>query len=172
MRWIGLWLGLLTLAPAAVWGQALPCGEEPALKRLDFWLGDWAVTVGEEQVGTNRIEKILDGCAVMEHWTSATGGEGKSLFYYQLVTETWNQVWVTQFALGPGGMKEKKLVETYDGAGVRFQGEIPLAEGGFYLDRTTLTPRPDGTVQQVIQISRDDGESWETTFDAVYRRRD
>ena len=138
MRRIRLWLGLLALAPATAWGQAPPCGEEPALRRLDFWLGDWAVTVGEEQVGTNRIEKILDGCAVMEHWTSATGGEGKSLFYYQTVTQTWKQVWVTQFALGPGGVKEKKLVETYGGAGVRFQGEIPLAEGG-YLDRTTLT---------------------------------
>ncbi|MCK5438722.1 MAG: hypothetical protein KAI97_02200 [Gemmatimonadetes bacterium] len=172
MKRIGLWLGLLMLAPATAWGQAPPCGEEPALGRLDFWLGDWVVTVGEEQVGTNRIEKILDGCAVMEHWMSATGGKGKSLFYYQSVTQTWKQVWVTQFALGQGGLKEKELVETHGSAGVRFQGEIPLAEGGFYLDRTTLTPRLDGTVRQVIQISRDGGESWETTFDAVYHRQE
>lgn len=172
MKKIGLWLGVLTLAPATLWGQAPPCGDEDGLRRLDFWLGNWVVTVNEEQVGTNRIEKILDGCAVMEHWTSARGGQGKSLFYYQPVTKTWKQVWVTQFALGPGGVKEKELVEGYDGPGVRFRGEIPLAEGGSYLDRTTLTPQPDGTVRQVIQISRDDGESWETTFDAVYSRQE
>lgn len=170
MRWF--WLGLLVFAPAVAWGQAPPCEEEPALRRLDFWLGEWVVTVNGEQVGTNRIEKILTGCAVMEHWTSATGSEGKSLFFYQPVTKSWNQVWVTQFALGPGGMKEKKLIEAYDGPGVRFRGEIPLAEGGSYLDQTTLTPEADGTVRQVIQISRDRGESWETTFDAVYRRQE
>lgn len=84
----------------------------------------------------------------------------------------WLGVLTLASALGPGGTKEKKLIEAYDGPGVRFRGEIPLAEGGSYLDRTTLTPEPDGSVRQVIQISRDGGESWETTFDAVYRREE
>ena len=44
---------------------------------LDFWVGEWDVQVGGRMAGTNRIEKILDGCAVMEFWTGADGGEGR-----------------------------------------------------------------------------------------------
>lgn len=29
-------------------------------RQLDFWLGDWEVSWGEDQQGTNRIERILD----------------------------------------------------------------------------------------------------------------
>lgn len=170
MKRIGLWLVFLLVTPASTQGQVPSCEDEPALNQLDFWLGDWTVFVGDEPAGTNRIEKILDGCAVMEHWTSARGGQGKSLFYYHPTTKSWKQVWVTQSALRPGGLKEKRLVEGYGGPGVRFQGEIPLGDGESYLDRTTLLPQQNGTVRQIIEISRDGGESWETTFDAVYRQ--
>lgn len=33
--------------------------------------------------GTNRITKILNGCAVSEDWRDADGTRGMSLFYYQ-----------------------------------------------------------------------------------------
>jgi hypothetical protein len=32
MKRIGLWLAVFTLAPATLWGQAPPCGEEHALE--------------------------------------------------------------------------------------------------------------------------------------------
>lgn len=41
-------------------------------------------------------------------------------------------------------------------------------DGRSYLDRTTLTPMPGGTVTQVIEVSREGGRSWEVTFDARY----
>ncbi|MDX1394923.1 MAG: hypothetical protein R3195_11040 [Gemmatimonadota bacterium] len=151
--------------------QAASCADTPGFSTLDFWVGEWDVLVGEEVVGANTIEKILDGCAVMEHWVDATGAEGKSLFFYHPVTDTWKQVWVTESATQVGGLKEKTLIATFDDGGVRFQGEIPTPDVGSILDRTTLTPNPDGTVRQLIEISRD-GESWQTSFDAVYRRRE
>ena len=58
-------------------------------------MGEWGVVAGDERVGTNRIEKILDGCAILEHWRDNGGSEGKSLFYYNHATDTWRQVWVT-----------------------------------------------------------------------------
>jgi hypothetical protein len=64
-------------------------------------------------------------------------------------------------------LKEKRLVEDYVG-GVRFQGELPLRDGSTLLDRTTLTPLPDGRVRQVIEQSRDGGKSWRVGFDALY----
>lgn len=155
--------------PAATQQPEPPaCADLPGFSRLDFWLGEWDVRVGDEQVGENTIEKVLDGCAVTELWRSAGGGEGRSLFYYTPATDTWRQVWVTEQATAPGGVKEKTLIERYDGGGVRFQGGIALPDGRTYLDRTTLTPLDGGRVRQHIEVSTDAGKTWRTTFDAVY----
>jgi hypothetical protein len=35
-------------------------------------------------------------------------------------------------------------------------------------DRTTSTRQPDGKVRQLIEVSIDTGQTWRTTFDAVY----
>lgn len=148
-----------------------PCAADSAWRELEFWVGEWDVFAGGRRAGTNRIEPILGGCALVEHWTDASGREGKSLFYYQPVTAEWKQVWVTEQAGAVGGLKEKTLVERLPGGALRFQGEIPLPNGRSYLDRTTLTPLPDGRVWQRIEVSRDRGRTWETTFDAEYARR-
>lgn len=153
-------------------GDGSPCEEDPGFAKLDFWLGEWDVFEGDQLVGTNRIVKVLAGCAVEEHWTSSRGSRGQSLFYYLPATKQWKQVWVTENATRPGGIKEKSLVAEFDDGGIRFQGVITLPTGGSYLDRTTLTPRADGSVRQHIEISEDDGATWRSTFDAIYRRRE
>lgn len=158
----------VSVTAASVQGQG--CSEDPAYAALDFWVGEWEVSAGE-RVGENRIEKLLKGCAIMEHWTDVRGGEGKSLFYFVPALAEWRQVWVTDAQDVPGGVKEKALVERLEGGGVRFQGDIPVPGGGSYLDRTTLTPQPDGTVRQLIERSVDGGTTWQSSFDAVYRRR-
>ncbi len=158
-----------TPAPATA---AEGCAEGDDYRLLDFWIGDWDVHAGGKRVGTNRIETILDGCAIRETWRSERGGMGTSLFYHIPATGDWKQVWVTDRATARGGVKEKRLIERLEGGAVRFQGEIPVAGGGRYLDRTTLTPLDDGRVRQLIEISHDDGERWEVTFDAVYVRSD
>jgi len=156
-----------TAAPA----PAHPCEGDPAYHKLDFWVGHWDVFDNHDgsKGGTDAVEKILEGCAVTEDWheLSPDGADGKSLFYYQKATGQWKQVWVT--AVGP--MKEKQLVEEFKDGGVRFQGEIPHLKGGSHLDRTTLTPLGRDRVHQVIEISRDGGKTWETVFDAEYRRQ-
>lgn len=145
------------------------CQQDPAYHKLDFWVGRWDVfnNGGGSKDGTNEIEKILNGCAIVENWHDASGSEGKSLFYYQKATGQWKQVWVTD----QGPMKEKRLVEELKDGGVRFQGEIPHLNGGSHLDRTTLTPLGPDRVRQVIETSRDGGKTWEVGYDAEYRRR-
>jgi hypothetical protein len=132
---------------------------------LDFWVGDWKVFEGKNLVGTNRIEKILKGCAVLEHWTDSLGNEGKSLFYFDLVTQNWKQVWVTDSR----GMKEKVLRKINKDGSVLFQGEVLHPDGKKVLDRTTLFPQKND-VRQVIEQSTDGGKSWQTTFDAIYKK--
>ncbi len=43
---------------------------------------------------------------------------------------------------------------------------VPLAHDGM-----AAFPMENGNVRQLIEISIDDGESWQATFDAVYKRR-
>jgi hypothetical protein len=147
--------------------EAPPCEEVEGFHALDFWVGSWNVFVGDRQVGTNRIEKILNGCAIIENWMAVDGGVGKSLFFYQPLTDTWKQVWVTGRATRTAGVKEKTMV-TRTETEVRFEGLVPVPGGDPVLDRTTLTRLADGTVRQVIEAEIP-GEGWRTMFDAIYR---
>jgi hypothetical protein len=174
LKWVGTMLLLaaaLSVAPAqSVHAKFASCDGDPNYHKLDFWLGDWEVfdIKSGTKDGTNRIEKTLKGCAILESWTeSADGSEGKSLFYVQRATGRWKQVWVED----SGGVKEKSLQESFAGPGVRFQGEIPHKDGSSHLDRTTLQQISGGRVRQTIEISRDGGRSWQLVYDAEYRRR-
>lgn len=138
----------------------------PEFHQLDFWVGSWDVVgTSGEKLGSNRIDRILNGCAIQENW-SESSGEGKSLFYYQPAEKRWRQVWVTDTATEPGGVKEKHAVAVEAG-GMRFQGELVIG-GRIVLDRTTLKLQPDGRVRQSIETSADGGVTWKTQFDALY----
>ncbi len=145
------------------------CNVLPIYHLLDFWVAEWNVYVGDDQVGYNRIEKTLDGCAVLEHWVDSDGNAGKSLFFVSDGGE-WKQVWVTEWANRPGGVKEKTIVDSAPENGVRFQGSLHHPDVGDWLDRTTLKTVENGEVRQIIETSSDNGKTWEIRFDAIYRR--
>jgi hypothetical protein len=137
----------------------------PAAHRLDFWLGQWDVrnpSGGFE--GRNVIEKVLGGCAILEHWSDGDGSAGQSLFYYDALGARWKQVWVTD----TGEFKEKAEQPDFVD-GVRFQGEIPRRDGRRIQDRTTLTVLPDGRVRQLIEQSGDGGTTWRA-WEGLYTR--
>lgn len=165
LHWI---IVLVFVMPIATAQQTPRCSDSDTYGKLDFWIGEWDVYVGDDLVGHNRIEKTLDGCAIFEHWTASDGGQGKSLFFVDYDGH-WAQIWVTQWAMAPGGTKEKVMVDDPPADSVRFQGVVRHPEAGAWLDRTTLTPRNDGSVRQRIELSEDDGETWHPTFDAIYR---
>ena len=169
--WSVLLLLSLALPTVARSQQGAGCAADSTYSALDFWLGEWDVFEGDQQVGTNRITPVLKGCAVLEEWRDTMGGEGRSLFYVEPGPHQWKQVWVTDDARQVGGTKEKHLVARLPDGGVRFQGELPLPDGRLVLDRTTLTPIRSGEVRQLIETSRDGGTTWRAGFDARYRKR-
>jgi hypothetical protein len=133
-----------------------------ALAVLDFWLGHWSVRSRDGGLaGSDHVERALGGYAVLEHWRSVTGEEGKSLFYFDRSAGTWKQVWVIE-----GYVKEKTLVLPEPGR-VRFEG-VACVDGATFPDRTTLTALPGNEVGQLIEHSLDGGVTWKTSFDAVY----
>jgi hypothetical protein len=169
---LALLVGAVPLAAHAQGAASPPrtCDTDSTYHKLDFWLGDWRVTVNGVLDGTDRIEKVLGGCAIIESWHDADGHLGQSLFFVSPVMRRWKQVWITDQAQATGGTKEKSAIGWYPDGGVRFQGELIGALGRIVLDRTTLTPMPDGTVRQVIEHSLDGGSTWQPPYVATYTR--
>ncbi len=132
---------------------------------MDFWVGEWEVfTMDGKLAGTNRIEKVLDGAAILEHWENKAGIEGKSWFYWMADKRKWKQVWVT-----PDGSYKEKVPEAVEG-GLLFTGTAFSPDGRSWPDRTRLTVYGEGEVRQEIETSKDGGKTWTKGWDAVYRR--
>jgi hypothetical protein len=158
------WFFLAVLVHAGGPGQA-PCTAAQH-RQFDFWIGEWEVVDARGQLaGSNRIERILGGCALQETWTGAGPSRGSSLNGWDPGDNKWHQTWIdnsgTVLQLS-GGIVNGEMV---------MEGERRLTDGSVTLERITWTPNADGTVRQRWQSSRDRGMRWTTVFDGVYRRR-
>lgn len=81
---------VLLLAAVPVNAAEKPCSA-PEHRQFDFWIGDWDVTAPDgKPAGKNRIEPILDGCALAEHWRGASGGAGHSYNVYDARRGVWH----------------------------------------------------------------------------------
>lgn len=144
--------------------------DAPEHRQFDFWLGEWEVVAPEgtpnpgKVLGRNRITAALSGCGIEEHWSGATGVEGKSLNGWDRARKAWRQFWV-----GSDGLV-LELNGALQGEAMVMTGELPSARGGVQQQRVTWTPRDDGTVMQLWEASDDDGKTWATSFHGLYRR--
>jgi hypothetical protein len=146
---------------AAAATPAAPC-TTPQHHAFDFWIGTWDVTQQGQPAGTNRIDRLLDGCALLENWTGKGGVRGHSLNFYDAEHGTWQQTWIdsTGSSLNLlGGFAQGKMTLS------------SLRTGQRQADRITWTPLPDGTVRQLWEHTDDGGKTWQTAFDGLYRRR-
>ena len=159
---------LLVLAILLLATCPLPAQNPPPVeaRQFDFWLGDWEVfTPDGKKAGENHIEKISAGWGLLENWTGAGGGIGKSLNTWMADRRQWRQFWV-----GNGEVLELT-------GGLNARGEMVLtgttttASGGTQLELITWTPDADGTVRQHWQQSTDGGGTWTTVFNGLYRKK-
>jgi len=65
---------------------------------FDFWVGDWTLSWtssdGKRETGSNRIEKILDGKVIQEHFSDDKKSlEGTSISVYDSQKGSWHQAW-------------------------------------------------------------------------------
>ncbi|HEX9942867.1 MAG TPA: DUF1579 family protein [Thermoanaerobaculia bacterium] len=151
-------------APAAP--PPAPCSA-PEHRQFDFWIGEWEVRDPKgELAGTNRIEKILNGCALQENWTGARGDKGTSFNIYDAPAKRWHQTWVSDNGLLlvlDGAFQDGKMV---------LSGErVPRQGGGLAKHRITWTPVDADHVRQHWEMSRDGGKTWGTVFDGTYTRK-
>lgn len=157
---------LLVLAGSAPAAATTPLRcDADAYRAFDFWIGEWEVWANDQRAGTNRIERVLDGCALSEHWRGASGLEGRSYNAWDAATGRWRQFWVA--AQGnvlqlEGGMRGGAMV---------LEGVRPHPQSGApQRQRIAWTRNADGSVRQLWETSDDDGATWRVAFDGRYRR--
>jgi hypothetical protein len=70
--------------------------ELPPDKQLDFWLGAWDVSWGEGEIGSNLVQRVLDGRVIQEDFdgTPAISFQGHSVSVYSPQHRQWQQTWV------------------------------------------------------------------------------
>jgi hypothetical protein len=163
-----LMLGAIAGAAAAPQTPSTPPPQTdcraPEFRQFDFWLGAWSVTTGGKPAGSSRIESDLKGCVVIEHWTSAKGGRGTSLNFYDRRTQRWSQAWMDEGGNAlhlSGGLRDGALV---------LESEPQDTPKGRVVQRITWS-KVDGGVRQLWESSSDGGKTWTVAFDGLYTPR-
>jgi len=143
--------------------QQFPCRYDPKAREFDFWVGEFQVRDAEGNVlGDNVIAKAQGDCVLVENWTSARGGTGMSMNFFDPTRGQWRQVWVSPGLIIDiaGGLESDSMVlqgyAYYHGTGERrpFRG--------------TWTPLEDGVVRQFFEESPDGGETFAPWFEGFY----
>ena len=158
------WL-LLALLPFAPQQPPAACST-PAHRAFDFWVGEWTVTnTAGKTAGTSRVERILDGCVVMENWSGVPGPyQGKSFNTYNPVDGTWTQHWVD--TTGASVVMNGK----FEGRNLVYGREFVRRAGKPARARMTFFNLEDGRVRQFVEQSIDEGRTWTPQIDLTYTR--
>jgi hypothetical protein len=144
-------------------GSTPPCSS-PEARQLDFWIGDWDCTWGENGVGSNSIRAILDGCVIEEHFDANPTADfrGQSLSMYNAVLGRWEQTWVdnagNSWAL-TGGMENGRMIFGCDEVGA--SAKLRMVFFDIEPDRFEWT----------WERSEDEGRTWNVQWQIHYRRR-
>lgn len=138
--------------------QQYPCRFDSAARAMDRWIGTWNVTNPNTGIGgSSVIERLYDGCVIVEHWHGQYGDLGTSLTSYDATTHRWHQHYVSDRAL------VTDYEGTADGSSVVFVSKT--ATGA---TRMTYVFLPDGRVEQRFETSSDDGKTWTPSADLYY----
>lgn len=151
-------LVLITVSAQSIAAPS-PCAAAE-YRQFDFWLGRWRVEAAGKTVGSNVISANHNGCLLEERWTSANGGTGSSMNFYDPKRQQWRQVWVSGGTLIDlrGGLRDNSM---------RLTGTITyLADGSELPFRGQWTPLVDGRVRQFFEEQRDG--SWQVWFEGFY----
>jgi len=141
------------------------CMNTPEYRGFDFWLGDWNVFNPQgQQVGTNKVVLLADGCIVEENWENTGGGIGKSFNFYNPTTRKWHQSYMDNN--GSNWMMDGELK---DGV-LRYEGAIYSPTGKVLVHMTFYNLGAD-KVRQTAETSSDDGKTWTSVWDGMYVRK-
>ena len=130
--------------------------------QFDFWLGRWRVTAAGQPAGSSHIESVMQGCGVLEHWSSAGGGNGTSLNFYDRRTKTWSQAWIDESG------NALHLSGTFADGRMVLASAPRQTDAGIDVQRITWSKAGEKNVRQLWESSTDGGTTWTVAFDGTY----
>jgi hypothetical protein len=139
--------------------------QSPEYRSFDFWVGNWDafdIDNSNKKVAHNRVDRILDGCVLLEDYQSKDGEHGQSFTIYDVSRKVWHQTWVTNegaLLVIEGGMHGGEMV---------LSGTDRTSEGKTRYVRGTWKPVSDG-VREFAVTSTDGGKTWKPWFDLIFR---
>ncbi len=141
-----------------------PCSSS-AFHQFDFWIGDWDVTTPQGmKAGLDRVEKVLEGCALLENWSASDGSKATSLSAFDAGSRSWHQTFADDqgtLLILDGEMREGRLVLL----GTKQSGKQRT------LNRLSWQSTAADKLRQRWEISQDEGKNWSLLFEGLYTRR-
>jgi len=143
-----------------------PCST-PEHRALDFWVGEWEVSdKAGKPAGRSSVQRILDGCAIFENWTSIGNPyAGQSFNTFDPKEGRWTQYYVDSTGL------VAQMTGAFAGKNLVYRREFKRADGRQVASRMTFFNLDGNQVRQLVEQSTDGGETWNTQYDLTYRRR-
>ena len=161
MRKLSLYI-IATCFTAATQAQKLPCSN-PVYRQFDFWIGEW------EAFGPGG-KKAGDSCIIFEEWTSASMQQGlryagKSFNTYNATTRQWQQTWVDNV----GGTNEYMQGKYENNQIIYSSTPFKITKDTMAIRKMTFTNISADKMRQHGEITKDNGKTWSTEYDLVYR---
>jgi hypothetical protein len=143
-----------------------PCLYSDEAKQFDFFVGEWdAFNPQGRRDGTSSIQRIANGCGILENWRDSFGNEGKSINFYDARDSKWHQYW-----MGSNGVP-LRYSGVYRDDAIRYEGEPTTRNGVITLSRLTFFEIDKDTVRQLLETSSDGGKTWKVGYDYKYVRK-
>lgn len=149
----------------AVERNARPCKFSPQARQLDFWVGHWDVQVSGQSVGTNVIERLEEGCLIMENWSGRGGSTGRSMNFFNPSTNKWRQSYISN----------NEVIWEMSG---EFKDGVMLLEGEMYapgsapvMVRVKFYNLSPDHMRHTQDNSTDGGKTWTNVWDSTYIRQ-
>ena len=156
--------------PAALILLALPAqaaAQPSAESQLDFLVGEWTLhdPAGAE-IGRARVAEQAPGAMLYEERRIGER-DAQPLWFARFERDSgWTQLFV-----GAAGMvREFRPVSPPGAWPLVLGGDVTLRDGTPVRFRMTMTRASDDESGRILEMSRDSGATWTTTFDYRYRR--
>ncbi len=130
---------------------------------FDFWLGEWNITWGEDEKGTNHIERILDGRIIQENFL-APDLHGISVSVYDPERGLWCQTWVDTngtYLDFTGKFEDRSMILSRDA----------LVKGQACRQRMVWYDIQENKLEWNWERSDDNGRSWRVLWQIHYIRK-
>lgn len=139
----------------------------PEHRQFDFWMGNWEVFEfgSPAQVARVQVNRVLDGCVLLEQYEDTHGLKGQSFTIYDASRKVWRQSWVTnrgQSLSIEGGFHAGEMV---------FDGTDRTAGGEERRIHAVWKPVNEG-IRETAVTSIDGGKTWKPWFDLLFRPHD